>query len=148
MILIVASDSPKNLKVTSLQLIGAFFNCLRSCSLDKSAPEFPKLHTSDSLKKQSGTFNEVSGNYGFAFDKRKVRSNRFVFTVSAFISRFFDRALTLPSSKSILLERLKIAESLHNSIKSVFTTTLPINLSESSSSDSIIWASSELMIIS
>ena len=51
MVLIVASDSPKNLKVTSLQLIGAFFNCLRSCSLDKSAPEFPKLHTSDSLKK-------------------------------------------------------------------------------------------------
>ena len=30
MVFIVASDSPKNLKVTSLQLMGVFPNCLRS----------------------------------------------------------------------------------------------------------------------
>ena len=51
MVFIVASDSPKNLKVTSLQLIGAFVNCLRISSLDKFTPGLPKLQTKDSLKK-------------------------------------------------------------------------------------------------
>ena len=50
-VFIVASEKPKALKVTSLQLtIDEFSNCLRSCSLDKFAL-FSRLQTKDSLKK-------------------------------------------------------------------------------------------------
>ena len=46
-VFIVASERPKNLKVTSLQLIGAFSNCFNSCSVDKASFEPPKLQTND-----------------------------------------------------------------------------------------------------
>jgi len=44
-VFIVASEKPKTLKVTSLQLtIDEFSNCFRSCSLDKFAL-FPRSQT-------------------------------------------------------------------------------------------------------
>ena len=51
-VLIVARESPKNLKVTSLQLTAVLLSsCFNNSAEDKFSEEVPKSHTNDSLKK-------------------------------------------------------------------------------------------------
>ena len=52
---------------------------------------------SDSLKKQSGTFNEVAGNYGFSFDKR---NRSFMPTDGSIIT--FNQSLPIYADKSFI----------------------------------------------
>ena len=51
-VLIVARESPKNLKVTSLQLTAVLLSsCFKSYFEDKFSEDVPRSHTNDSLKK-------------------------------------------------------------------------------------------------
>jgi len=56
---------------------------------------------SASLKKQSGTFNEISGNYGFSFDKR---NRSFMPTDGSIIS--FSQSLPIYADKSFIANTL------------------------------------------
>ncbi len=56
---------------------------------------------SDSLKKQSGTFNEISGSYGFTFDKR---NRSFMPTDGSIIS--FNQSLPIYADKSFIANTL------------------------------------------
>ena len=57
-IFIVASENPRNLNVTSLQLVTVdCSSCFKICSLSK-APPFPILQTNDSLKKPCSIPND------------------------------------------------------------------------------------------
>ncbi len=77
---------------------------------------------SDSLKKQSGTFNEVSGNYGFAFDKR---NRSFMPTDGAIIS--FNQSLPIYADKAFIANTLSasaystLSENFIGSTKLLFT---------------------------
>ena len=59
---------------------------------------------SDSLKKQSGTFNEVSGNYGFSFDKR---NRSFMPTDGSIIS--FSQSLPVYADRSFISNSLSLS---------------------------------------
>ena len=50
MTLIEARENPKTLKLTSLQLIGFFFNCSKSWSFVKVYKMFALSHKNDSVK--------------------------------------------------------------------------------------------------
>ncbi len=55
----------------------------------------------ETLKKQSGTFNEIAGNYGFSFDKR---NRSFMPTDGSIIS--FNQSLPLYADKAFISNRL------------------------------------------
>ena len=59
---------------------------------------------SSSLKKQEGTFNEISGNYGFALDKR---NRTFMPTDGSIIS--FNQSLPLYADKSFVANNLSLS---------------------------------------
>ncbi len=77
---------------------------------------------SDSLKKQSGTFNEVSGNYGFSFDKR---NRTFMPTDGSIIS--FNQSLPIYADKRFIANTLSasayktLSENFIGSSKFLFT---------------------------
>ncbi len=77
---------------------------------------------SDSLKKQSGTFNEVAGNYGFSYDKR---NRSFMPTDGSIIS--FDQSLPIYADKQFIANTLAassyktLSEDLIGSTKILFT---------------------------
>ncbi len=54
-------------------------------------------NASDNLKKQSGSFNEIAGNYGFTYDKR----NRSFMPTSGFISSF-NQSLPIYADKKFI----------------------------------------------
>ena len=60
--------------------------------------------SSSSLKKQEGTFNEISGNYGFALDKR---NRTFMPTDGSIIS--FNQTLPLYADKSFIANNLSLS---------------------------------------
>ncbi len=79
-------------------------------------------NASESLKKQSGTFNEVSGNYGFSFDKR---NRSFMPTDGSIIS--FNQTLPIYADKSAIANTLSasayrtLSEDFIASTKFLFT---------------------------
>tara|TARA_B100000902_G_scaffold169053_1_gene163621 strand:+ start:15 stop:1604 length:1590 start_codon:yes stop_codon:yes gene_type:complete len=78
---------------------------------------------SDSLKKQSGTFNEVSGNYGFSFDKR---NRSFMPTDGSIIS--FSQSLPIYADKAFIANTISgssyktISEDIIGAAKVLFTS--------------------------
>tara|TARA_X000001036_G_scaffold272236_1_gene252773 strand:+ start:1629 stop:3863 length:2235 start_codon:yes stop_codon:yes gene_type:complete len=78
---------------------------------------------SDSLKKQKGTFNEISGNYGFSFDKR---NRSFMPTDGSIIS--FSQSLPIYADKSFIANILSastyktITEDIIGATKIYFST--------------------------
>ena len=77
---------------------------------------------SDSLKKQSGTFSEVSGNYGFSYDKR---NRTFMPTDGSIIG--FNQSLPIYADKSFIANTLSassyktLSENYIGSAKALFT---------------------------
>ncbi len=78
---------------------------------------------SDSLKKQSGTFNEVSGNYGFSFDKR---NRSFMPTDGSIIG--FNQSLPIYADKKFIANTLSastyrtLSQDFIGSTKALFTS--------------------------
>ena len=80
-------------------------------------------NASDSLKKQSGTFDEVSGNYGFSFDKR---NRSFMPTDGSIIS--FNQSLPIYADKKFIANTLSastyrtLSENFIGSTRALITT--------------------------
>jgi outer membrane protein insertion porin family len=76
-----------------------------SLGIDATHDDLQTLDSaSASLKKQAGTFNEISGNYGFSFDKR---NRSFMPTEGSIIS--FNQSLPIYADKSFIANTFSVS---------------------------------------